>query len=483
MEKAAQTHGRRWWALGLLSLAQFLVILDTSIIGIALPEIQAALGFSTASLQWVFNAYVIAFGGLLLLGGRVSDLFGARRIFVAGFAILAGASLLAGLAWSNEALVLGRALQGIGTALIAPAAMALVMSLFTTPGELAKAMGIWGAAAPAGGTAGVFLGGVITEWISWRWTFLINVPVALLVLVAVPALLPAAARRRGRVDMAGALTITAALSLAVYATVTANAAGWFTARTLVLFGVALGMLVVFLAIEARRQEPLVRLGIFRTPNLAAANAVMALLGAAWIPMWFFLNLYLQQVRGYDAFEGGLALLPMTIAIMILMVGVTGRLVARFGFKPPMIAGLTLLAGGIALFARIPAEANFLADILPATLVAASGMSLAYIPVLIAALSSARPEEAGLASGLVNTTYQVGSALGLAAMTALGVSLASSRLRGGTDITASVMAGFHGAFAGAALIAVAGAGVAVVAIRRPSRAPEEVVDAPPLREAA
>jgi len=360
--------------------------------------------------------------------------------------------------------------------------MALVMSLFTTPAELGKAMGIWGAAAPAGGTAGVFLGGVITEWISWRWTFLINVPVALLVLAAVPGLLPKGLARRGRVDVIGALAATAALTLTVYTTVTANNAGWASAQTLSLYGVALALLVGFLALETRRAEPLVRLGIFRSHNLSAANAVMALLGAAWIPMWFFLNLYLQQVRGYDAFEGGLALLPMTLAIMVLMVGVTGRLVARYGFKPPMIAGLGLLAVGIALFARIPTDGTFLVDVLPASLVAAVGMSLAYIPVLIAALSSAKPEEAGLASGLINTTYQVGSALGLAAMTAVATSITSDRLDQG-NAAAALTDGFQGAFLGAAVIASIAAVAAAVAIKRPRVVAAEVPETAPAQEAA
>ena len=344
---------RRWWALALLSTAQFLVILDTSIIGIALPDIQDALGFSDAGLQWVFNAYVIAFGGLLLLGGRLADHFGARRIFTLGFVVLTGASLVAGLANSDELLVVGRALQGVGAALIAPSAMALVLGLFTDPRELGKAMGIWGASAPAGGTAGVFLGGVITEWISWRWTFLINVPVALIVLALVPGLIPAGLAKRGRIDLLGAGAITGALSLTVYTIVTANDAGWGSARTLLLFAASAALLAAFVVIERVRREPLVRLGIFRTPNLAVANTTMALLGAAWIPMWFFLNLYLQRVLGYDAFESGAALLPMTALIMILMVGATGRVIASYGVKVPMVAGLVLLAAGIALLGRAP----------------------------------------------------------------------------------------------------------------------------------
>ena len=454
---------RRWWALALLSVAQFLVILDTSIIGIALPEIQDALSFTDSGLSWVFNAYVIAFGGLLLLGGRLADHFGARRILTFGFAVLTGASLVAGLAQSDDVLILGRALQGVGAALIAPAAMALVLGLFTDPRELGKAMGIWGASAPAGGTAGVFLGGVITEWISWRWTFLINVPVAILVLALIPGLIPAGLARRGRIDLLGAAGITGALSLAVYTIVTANEAGWGSARTLLLFAASAALLVAFVAIERVRREPLVRLGIFKTTNLAVANTVMALLGAAWIPMWFFLNLYLQRILGYDAFQSGAALLPMTALIMLVMVGVTGRIVARYGFKPPMVVGLGLLAAGIALLGRAPVDGNFVLDVLIPSLIAAVGMSLTFIPTLIAALSSARPEEGGLASGLVNTTYQVGSALGLAVASAVAIGATNS-----TD-PSTLNDGYSAAFFTAAAIAVGAALLAIVKLRSPAAA--------------
>ena len=454
---------RRWWALALLSVAQFLVILDTSIIGIALPEIQDALYFTDSGLSWVFNAYVIAFGGLLLLGGRLADHFGARRMLTLGFAVLTGASLVAGLAQSDDVLITGRALQGVGAALIAPAAMALVLGLFTDPRELGKAMGIWGASAPAGGTAGVFLGGVITEWISWRWTFLVNVPVAILVLTLIPSLIPAGLARRGRIDLLGAAGITGALSLAVYTIVTANDAGWASARTLLLFAASAVVLATFVVVERVRREPLVRLGIFKTPNLAVANAVMALLGAAWIPMWFFLNLYLQRILGYDAFQSGAALLPMTALIMVVMVGVTGRVVARYGYRLPMVVGLALLAAGIALLGRAPVDGNFVVDVLIPSLIAAVGMSLTFIPTLIVALSSARPEEGGLASGLVNTTYQVGSALGLAVASAVAIGATS-----GTDPSA-LNDGYSAAFFTAAAIAVGAALLAIAKLRTPAEA--------------
>ena len=324
-------------------------------------------------------------------------------------------------------------------------------------------MGIWGAAAPAGGAAGVFLGGVITEWIDWRWTFLINVPIGVLVLAAVPSLLPRVEGRGGKLDLAGAVTVTAALSTAVYAIVTANDYGWSSAHTVGLLGLATVIFASFVVIEMRRDEPLVPLRVFRVPNLSAANAVMALLGAAWIPMWFYLNLYLQQVLGYGAFKSGAALLPMTVAIMLLMVGVTGRLIARFGFKPPMVVGLALLAVGISLLARVPVDGGFATDILGASLIAAGGMSLAYIPVLIASISNVQPEQSGLASGLVNTSYQVGSALGLAAMTAIAAAVSDNSTGSGlTD-------GYQAAFVGAAVIAAAAALVAAALIRRPSSA--------------
>ena len=455
---------RRWWALAAIAVAQFLVIMDTSIIGVALPEIQRAIGFSQAELSWVFNAYVIAFGGLLLLGGRLADLYGPRRVFVLGFALLTGASLLTGLARSEAVLLAGRALQGLGSALIAPAALTLLMVLFAhDPKELTKALALYGAAAPAGGTAGVFLGGLLTDWIDWRWVFFVNVPVGLAVLAASRGVLPAGLARRGRLDVAGALAVTAALSLAVFGIVRAPEAGWGATETLVTLGAAVALLALFVGIQAARRAPLMPLSVWRAPNLAAANVAMALLGAAWIPMWFFLNLYLQQVLGYGPFAGGAALLPMTVTIMVLMVGVTARVVGRFGFKAPLVVGLLVLAAGIGWLSLVSADGTFLGDVLPATVVGAAGMSLAYIPAMLAALSGAKPEESGLASGIVNTTYQVGSALGLAAMTAVATAYGADRLG---DLPALVD-GFRAAFVGAAAVALAGAVLALTWLRRPA----------------
>lgn len=453
---------RRWWALALIAVAQFMVIMDTSIIGVALPGIQRALDISPPDLSWVFNAYVIAFGGLLLLGGRLADLYGARRVFAIGFATLTAASLVTGAATSEPILLAGRAAQGAGSALIAPAALAMLMSLFAHDRrELTRALALYGAAAPAGGTAGVFLGGLLTATLDWRWVFFVNIPVGLLVLAASRGVLPSLPRRPGHLDLAGGIAVTAALSLAVLGIVRAPEVGWTSPATLLALGGAAVLLAAFIGLERRTAEPLMRLGIWRAPNLAAANVAMALLGAAWIPAWFFLNLYLQQILGLGAFESGLALVPTTVTIMVLMVGVTGRVVGRLGFTRPLVAGLGVLGAGIAWLALVPADGSYAAHVLPASLVAATGMSLAYIPAMLAALSGARPEEAGLASGIVNTTYQVGSALGLAVVTAIAT---AAGFGSGADV-----AGFGPAFLAAGAIAGAAAVVAAVAVRAPRAA--------------
>ena len=474
----AQPNPKRWTALAFIALAQFMVIMDTSIIGVALPQIQSDLGFSQENLSCVFNAYVVAFGGLLLLGGRLSDLFGAKRLFLAGWTVLAAGSLVAGLADAVWIEILGRAVQGLGAALIAPAALTLLMMLFSHDGkELTKALALYGAAAPAGGTAGVFLGGVITEWVSWPWVFYINIPIALLVLAATPGLMPGARTQRGAVDIPGAIAVTAGLALAVFGIVRAPEEGWGSTSTILVLAGAAVLLIAFVAIQSARNAPLVRLGIFRTPNLGGANLAQLLLGAAWIPMWFFLNLYLQQVLGFGAFEGGSALLPMTVAIMVLMILVAPRVINRLGFKTPIVAGLLLLAAGLVGLSFARPDGNFAADVLPASLIAATGMALAFIPSLGTAISSARPEEGGLASGIVNTSYQVGSALGLAAMTALATAHGAGQLGNPQALTD----GFSAAFLGAAGIAVAGALLALVTLRQPPQArspePAEPIEAP------
>ncbi|MGN6301973.1 MAG: MFS transporter [Angustibacter sp.] len=454
---------RKWWALGVIAAAQFMVIMDTSIIGVALPRMQESLGFAPQDLSWVFNAYVIAFGGLLLLGGRLSDLWGARRVFTAGWAVLLVGSVVAGAAQNVPVELVGRAVQGLGAALIAPSALTLLMVLFGgTPRELTKALSLYGAAAPAGGTAGVFLGGVLTQYASWPWVFYLNVPIAIAALVATRRLMPEVPGGAGRLDGWGAATVTAGLAAGVYAVVRGSEAGWASAEVLVAAAAAVALLVVFIAVQARHSQPLVPLGFLRTPNLGAANLVQLLLGAAWVPMWFFLNLYLQQVLGLPAFPSGAALLPMTAFIMLGMVVVAPRVIAALGPKRTLVSGMAILAAGLVALSMVRSTGSFWVDVLPASLVAAAGMALAFIPSLGVALSSARPEEGGLASGVVNTSYQVGSALGLAAMTALATVA-------GADATADVASlteGYSAAFLGAAAFAAAGAGLAGVALRLP-----------------
>src|ERR687893_127418 len=465
---STQADPRRWKALALLSLAQFLIIMDTSIIGVALPAIQQQFSFSQSELQWIFSAYVIVFGALLLLGGRLSDILGQRRIFVIGFAILTAPSVIAGLASSGAVLIAARALQGVGAALIAPSALSILMNLFTIPSERNKAMGFWGAAAPAGGTAGVFLGGIITAYVDWSWVFLVNVPIGIAVLALTWKLIPEGIRQKGRVDYLGAISITGALILLVYAIVTANDAGWTSLQTVSLLSTSAALLGAFTIIQKRSREPLMPLRVFKTPNLLASNIVMALLGAAWIPMWFFLNLYLQQVQGYGAFESGLALLPMTAAIMVLMIGASSKLIRRLGVKNSLVAGLGLLAVAMLMFVATPStKGSFATHVLPASIIAAGGMSLAYIPALMSAVSHAKKDESGLASGIVNTSYQVGSALGLAIMVAIASAQTLSDGNNGIPSMDALNNGFHLAFITAAVVAAISAIVAFVAIKKPN----------------
>ncbi|MFM1724233.1 MFS transporter [Rhodococcus sp. PAM 2766] len=454
---------RRWLGLAVIAAAQFMVIMDTSIIGVALPQMQADLGFSQENLSWVFNAYVVAFGGLLLLGGKLSDLFGARRIFTIGWVTLIAGSAAAGMASDVGVELAGRAVQGAGAALIAPSALTMLMMLFGgNPRELTKAFALYGAAAPAGGTAGVFFGGLITEYASWPWVFYINIPIALIILAVTPALMPTGGlASRSRIDLLGAVTVTGGLAALVYAIVQAPEVGWGSARTWLVLAGAVVLLAGFVALQAVRREPLVRLGIFRVPNLGAANLAQLLLGAAWIPMWFFLNLYLQQVLGYTAFPSGAALLPMTVLIMIGMVVLAPRAIGRFGPKNMTVAGLLLLAAGMAWLSFVRPDGSFVTDVLPASLVAALGMSLAFIPTLGTAISSARPEEGGLASGIVNTSYQIGSAIGLAAMTAIAAAYGADRI----GDPAALTDGFSAAFLGAAVVALVGAGASALLFRK------------------
>jgi EmrB/QacA subfamily drug resistance transporter len=452
----------RWLALVVLCLGSLMIVLDTTIVNVALPSIRADLGFSQTSLAWVVNAYLLTFGGFLLLGGRLGDLFGHRRLFLAGIGLFTLASLACGLAGSQAVLVTARAVQGLGGAVASAVSLSLMVTLFTEPGERAKAMGVFGFVASGGGSIGVLLGGVLTSALDWHWIFLVNLPVGVTVVALSLRLLPGtrAHRAERRLDVAGAVTVTAALMLAVYAIVNGNQAGWTSARTLGLLAGAAGLLALFFVLESRVAAPLVPLGLFRLRNLATAN-VVGVLWAASMFAWFFLSaLYLQLVLGYEPLEVGLAFLPANLIMGALSVGVSAKLVMRFGIRPPLSAGLLLAAAGLVLFARAPVGGSFVVDVLPSMVLLGLGAGIAFNPVLLAAMSDVAPEEAGLASGLVNTSFMMGGALGLAVLASLAASRTAS-LGGGLS---GLVGGYHVAFAVGALFAAGAALLAATVLR-------------------
>ena len=419
----------RWLALYVLCLGDLMIVLDVTIVGVALPSIREDLGFSETSLAWIVNAYLLTFGGFLLLGGRLGDLFGHRRLFLIGTALFTAASLACGLSNSQELLIAARAVQGLGAAVVSAVALSLMMTLFTEPADRAKAMGIFGFVASGGGSLGVLLGGIITDVLSWHWIFLVNVPVGVLVVALTFKLVPDSPgfAAKGRLDIAGAVTVTLSLMLAVYAIVNGNQEGWTSAQTLGLLGAAAALLGIFLVIESNVSAPLVPLGLFRLRNVAVSN-VVGILWAAAMFAWFFLSaLYLQLVLGYSPLQVGLAFLPGNIIMGILSVGLSAKLVMRFGFRLPLFTGLMIAAVGLLLFARAPVDGTFVVDVLPSMILLGLGAGMAFNPVLLAAMSDVEPSEAGLASGVVNTSFMMGGALGLAVL----ASLAASRTVGET----------------------------------------------------
>ena len=461
----------RWLALLVLCLGDLMIVLDVTIVGVALPSIREDLGFSESSLAWVVNAYTLTFGGFLLLGGRLGDLFGQRRLFVAGIGLFTLASLACGLATSQEMLMAARAVQGLGGAVVAAVALALIVTLFTEPGERAKAMGVIGFVAAGGGSIGVLAGGILTDLLSWHWIFLVNVPVGIAVIVLSLLLIPSARGQgfAGKLDAAGAVTVTGSLMLAVYAIVNGNEVGWTTTRTLGLLAAAGALFAAFVLIEARAASPLVPLGLFRLRNLSTANVVGILWSAAMFAWFFLAALYLQLVLGYTPLEVGLAFLPANLVMGAFSLGLSARLVMRFGIKPPLVTGMLLVSVGLALFARAPVDGAFLVDVLPAMLVLGIGVGMAMNPVLLAAMSDAPPEQAGLASGVVNTAFMMGGALGLAVLASLAAWRSDELLASGDGQLAALTGGYSLAFLAGAIAAVAAAGVAA-ALLRPSAVP-------------
>jgi EmrB/QacA subfamily drug resistance transporter len=417
---AAPPDPRRWLALALLAVAQFVVVLDASIMNIALPSIGADLHVATDTLSWVVNAYVLAFGGLLLLGGRLADLLGRRRVFIGGLVVFGAASLAGGLAGGATQLIAARAVQGLGAAALAPAALSLVTTLFAEGAERAKALGIWGAVAGSGGVAGVLLGGVLTSGLGWEWVLLVNVPVALGAAALAPRLLAESrvAAGDGRsLDLAGAALATSATVAAVYALVEANSAGWASAQTLGLLGGAAALLAAFVAVEARVAQPLVPLDVFRNRHVASANVTMVAAGAAMFGLFFFLSLYLQQVLGYSALKAGVSQLPLA-GTLVVAAGVAGPLAERRGTRPVLLVGLALFAGGMAWFSRLPVDGAFLADVLGPSLLVGLGLALTFVALTIGSVAGVDDRRYGLASGLINTSQQIGGAIGLGVLTAM-----------------------------------------------------------------
>ncbi|WP_205472861.1 DHA2 family efflux MFS transporter permease subunit [Nocardioides sp. SYSU D00038] len=466
----------RWLALYVLCLGDLMIVLDSSIVNVALPSIQTDLGFSQAALAWVVNAYLLTFGGCLLLSGRLGDLLGSKRVFLGGVVSFTIASVACGLAPSAELLVVGRAVQGIGGAAVSAVALSLIMGLFTDPAERAKAMGFFGFVMSGGGAVGVLLGGVLTGLFSWHWIFLVNVPVGVAVWFAARRALPADDVVPGstRLDVPGAVLVTAALMVSVYAIVGGNDAGWTSARTLGLLGTGVVLLAAFVVREARVAEPLVPLRLFALRNVSVSQVVGVLWSAAMFA-WFFLSaLHLQQVLGYDALEVGLAFVPTSVVMAFCSLKVSDRLVMRFGIRPPMVAGLTLAAAGLAVFADAPPTGGYVSHVLPSMVLLGIGAGIAFNPVLLAAMGDVEPHESGLASGVVNTSFMMGGALGLAVLVAISDSRTHALAASGSSAVEALHGGLQVAFAAGAVAALLAAAVGGALLRpRPMGDPDAV----------
>jgi EmrB/QacA subfamily drug resistance transporter len=479
MKTTQEYLDRRWTALILLCVAQFVVVLDASIVNVALPSIGKGLHFTDRDLPWVVNAYVIAFGGFLLLGGRAADLLGRRRVFMAGLLVVAVASLAAGFATNQGQLIAARAAQGLGAAIISPSALSIVTTLFRDGAERNKALGAWGAVAGSAGAAGVLLGGILTEGLGWEWVLWVNVPVSLIALSLTPGLIPESVSdsETRHFDAAGAVTVTAGLSVLAYALLDASSAGWGSAKIIGLLSLSVALLASFVVIEQRSAAPLVPLRIFRMRTLTGANVVAILLGASLFSMFFFISLYMQQVLGYSPIHAGLSYLPLALTIVVAA-GLGGQLVTRFGFKPILAAGMLFVAVGLAWFSNVSVAGSFVGDILGPSMLAAIGLGLGFVTSTIAGVSGVQEREQGLASGLINTSQQIGGALGLAVLSTIATTRTSDVLASGTSsLHTALTDGFQSAFLAGAIIAALGFVATLVLIRsRDSRAHVEMAHA-------
>jgi EmrB/QacA subfamily drug resistance transporter len=474
---------RKWLALALLCAVQFMVVLDIAIVNVALPSIQIDLGFSQENLQWVISAYALLFGGFLLLGGRAADLLGRRRLFIVGTVVFTVASLLAGFAWSEGALIAARALQGFGAAIITPAGLSILTTTFAEGRERNAALGAWGGVGAFGAVAGVLLGGVLTDALSWEWIFYVNVPVGAAALLLTPFLLRESRDLKVRsFDAPGAVLVTGGLVTLVYAITQAHEYGWGSAETIGVFAASAALLGGFLAWEARAAEPLMPFSIFRLRTVSGANVAGLILGTAVFAMFLMLTLYMQQVLGYSAMRTGVAYLAVA-GTAIVWSAVAAQLVNRVGVKPVLIAGMASLTAGLVYFTQVSVGGSYVGDLLPGFLLIAIGLGFSFVPISIAALAGVQPAEAGLASGLINTSQQVGGALGVAVLSTIATSTTSDAVTSGTAVPFALTDGFQAAFIGAAAIAVAGVLAAIVLIRRDDLTPQEVIEAEPAFEAA
>jgi EmrB/QacA subfamily drug resistance transporter len=474
---------RKWLALALLSVVQFMVVLDIAIVNVALPSIQVDLGFSQENLQWVISAYALVFGGFLLLGGRAADLLGRRRIFLVGLGVFTVASLLAGLAWNETSLIGARALQGLGAAIISPAALSILSTTFTEGRERNIALGVWGAVGGFGAAAGVLMGGILTDALSWEWIFFVNIPVGVGAFLVAPRLLAESRDASVRsYDAIGAVLVTAGLSSLVFGITQATDWGWLSGQTIGVFALALALLAGFVGWEQRQQEPLMRFGLLRVRTVLGANVAGFILGTATFSMFLMLTLYMQQVLGYSAMKTGVAYLAVA-GTAILWSGVAAQLVTRIGVKPVLAAGMTALTAGLVYFTQVSVGGSYLGDLLPGFLLIGFGLGFSFVPISIAALAGVEPAEAGLASGLINTTQQIGGALGIAALSTIATTQTDDALTGGTALPVALVDGFEWAFLAAVGFAALGIAAALALIRRDELEQTPTVESAPALDVA
>jgi EmrB/QacA subfamily drug resistance transporter len=461
----ARSADRKWLALALLSVVQFMVVLDIAIVNVALPSIQVDLGFSQENLQWVISAYALVFGGFLLLGGRAADLLGRRRVFLAGLGVFTVASLSAGLAWSETSLIGARAFQGLGAAIISPAALSILTTTFREGRERNIALGVWGAVGGFGAAAGVLLGGVFTDALSWEWIFFVNIPVGLSAIVVAPILLGESRDARAKsFDALGAVLVTGGLSTAVFGITQANDYGWSSGKTIGIFAAAVALLGGFLFAETRAKDPLMSFSIFRIKTVSGANVAGFILGTALFSMFLMLTLYMQQVLGYSAMKTGVAYLAVA-GTSIFWAALASQLVTKVGVKPVLVTGMSLLTVGLLYFTQVSVGGSYVGDLLPGFLIIALGMAFSFVPISIAALAGIEAKDAGLASGLINTSQQIGGALGIAVLSSVAVAQTKDATRAGDAVPNALTTGFHAAFWVGAAIAAAGVLASLVLIRR------------------